>query len=208
MIGKNVIIEDDVFIGDNCKIGHNVILKTGTVILDNVIIADNCCTTGACWIGNKVNIRTGAVISNCVIIEDWCFIGPGVMTNHTKHVDWGRDFKSEKLLTNIGWASVIGSGVSIIAGINIGSQSIIGAESLVTKDLSGHAIYLGSPVKKMIVEITDQIYTDKDSIINLDEKDVFKTKYEIDLEPVNSGNMYVKEAYEHIKKYISNLKHS
>jgi UDP-3-O-[3-hydroxymyristoyl] glucosamine N-acyltransferase len=39
--GKNVVIEDNVKIGDNCVFGHNVVVHEGTVIGDNVIVADN-----------------------------------------------------------------------------------------------------------------------------------------------------------------------
>ena len=38
---KNIVIEEDVTIGDNCQIGYNVIIRKGTTIGDNVRIDDN-----------------------------------------------------------------------------------------------------------------------------------------------------------------------
>ena len=110
-IGELVIIEPEVIVGNNVKIGHRVTLKSGTIIKDNTIIDDHCITTGACIIGNHVNIRTGAIISKATIIEDYSFVGPGVITNHTKHVNHGRQDKVEdiQLLTYIGYGSVLGS---------------------------------------------------------------------------------------------------
>jgi len=148
--GENVIIEDDVVIGDNVKLGHNVILKSGTRIHNNVDIADNCCTTGACIIGNDVNIRTGACISKSVIIEDCCFIGPGIMTNHTKHVKHCRpNAKGNFMVTRIKYGSVIGASCWLIAGVTIGSDVIVGGGTLIVKDILVSGIYVGSPPRML-----------------------------------------------------------
>ena len=147
-IGYNVIIEEDVVVGNNLTIGHNVVLKSGSVIGDNVIFADYTCTTGACIIGDNINIRTQAVISKGVILEDSVYIGPGVMTNHTKHVTYMRDnIKKEILITRIGYGSIIGSRVEILAGASICPHVMIGGTSLVTKEITKTGIYFGMPAK-------------------------------------------------------------
>jgi UDP-2-acetamido-3-amino-2,3-dideoxy-glucuronate N-acetyltransferase len=185
-IGEYVIIEPDVIVGKYVKIGHRVTLKPGTRIGDNSVIDDHCITTGACFIGNNVNIRTGAIISKSTIIEDWSFIGPGVITNHTKQVAHGRigRIKDEQLLTYIGFASIIGSQASILAGIYIGPNVIVGGGAVVVKDLVERGVYVGSPAKK---------------VSNLDKG------YLID-EPENVGMMYLnREILGHLKNYIPNL---
>lgn len=150
-LGKLVIIEPDVVVGDNVKIGHRATLKSGTRICSNSTIDDHCITTGACFIGNNVNIRTGAIISRATIIEDDCFIGPGVITNHTKNVAHARENQIEtvELLTYISYGSIIGSQVSLLAGVFIGPQSIIGGGSVVVKDIPGYGVYVGNPCHKL-----------------------------------------------------------
>jgi acetyltransferase-like isoleucine patch superfamily enzyme len=150
-IGHFAVIEPDVVIGDNVSIGHRATLKSGTRIGDDSTFDDHCITTGACLLGRKVNIRTGAIISRSTIIEDFCFVGPGVITNHTKHVTHGRTdtVTDEQLLTTIGYGSIIGSQASLLAGIHIGPQSIVGGGSVVIKDLAGHAVYVGSPSHRL-----------------------------------------------------------
>ncbi len=150
-LGKFVIIENDVIVGNNVKIGHRVTLKPGTRIKDNSIIDDHCITTGACYIGSNVNIRTGAIISKATIIEDKCFIGPGVITNHTKTVTHAREnaLVEENLLTYISFASIVGSQASILAGVYIGPQSIIGGGSVIVKDVEGYGVFVGTPCKKI-----------------------------------------------------------
>jgi acetyltransferase-like isoleucine patch superfamily enzyme len=156
--GYNVIIGPDVVIGDNVTLGHNVILKSGTRIHNNVDIADNCCTTGACIIGNNVNIRTGATISKSVIIEDCAFIGPGIMTNHTKHVTHCRPKASSNfLVTRIGYGAVIGASCWLIAGVTIGSNVIVGGGTLIVKDIKVPGVYVGSP-PRMLSQLTQEMF--------------------------------------------------
>jgi len=147
--GGNVIIEEDVVVGDNVKLGHNVTLKSGTRIMNGVDLADYVKTTGICIIGNGVGARTGACISKSVIINDNVFIGPGIMTNHTKNVMHRRNLKEVQLITRIGYGAVIGSLSSLVAGLTVGDNVVIAAASNVYKDILEAGVYGGNPVKKI-----------------------------------------------------------
>jgi len=173
--GRYNIIESGVTFGENVTLGNFCTIKqgcrigAGTVIGDYVRlgedswigagcrIADGVHTTGPCRIGDNVNIRTGAIISKRTILEDLVFVGPAVVTNHTKHVRHGRPGADvEKLVTYVGAGSVIGSQTAIVAGIHIAPLSIIGAASLGTKDIEdGHAVYMGAPWKR-VADLPDE----------------------------------------------------
>ena len=186
-IGEFVIIEPGVVVGDNVKIGHRVTLKSGTRIGNDSIIDDHCITTGACLIGNHVNIRTGAIISKATIIEDYCFIGPGIITNHTRHVNHGRSdtIPSVQLLTYIGYGSIIGSQASILAGVVIAPQVIIGGGTVVIKNILESGVYVGCPAIKLSDISRDYLM----------------------MEPENAGRMYRSpEIMMHLKAYIPYLK--
>lgn len=160
-IGDFCIIEPDVIVGDNVSIGNNVTLKSGTRFRNNVKFADYCKTTGLCYLGNNVNVRTGATISKSVIVEDNVFIGPGMMTNHTKHVVHMRpNLEERQLITHIGYGSIIGSMVSMVAGVRIGDNVIIGASAVVTKDVLEPGIYIGNPIRKL-KELPKEYYIEK-----------------------------------------------
>lgn len=186
-VGEFVIIEPGVTVGDDVKIGHRVTLKSGTRIGNQSIVDDHCITTGACIIGNHVNIRTGAIISKATIIEDYCFIGPGIITNHTKHVNHGRSEKipDVQLLTYIGYGSILGSQASILAGVVIAPQVIIGGGTVVIKNILERGVYVGCPATK-ISDISS------DYMMN---------------EPESAGRMYRSpEIMMHLKMYIPYLK--
>lgn len=185
-IGHHACIEKDVEIGDNVVIGNKVTLRSGTRISNNVIFDDHCITTGVCYLGDNVNVRTGAIISRSTIIEDYGFIGPGVITNHTKHVSHGRKGKvlEEQLLSYISYGSIIGSQASLLAGIHIGPQSIVGGGAVVIKDLPGRKVYVGSPCKP-IMDIPPE--------------------YEIE-QPSNAGSMYLTDVIlGHFLRYMPAL---
>lgn len=185
-LGEFVIVEPGVTVGNNVKIGHRVTLKSGTIIGNASIIDDHCISTGACFIGNHVNIRTGAIISKATIIEDYCFIGPGVITNHTKHVNHGRSDRIQdiQLLTYIGYGSILGSQASILAGIVVCPQAIIGGGTVVVKDILKRGVYVGCPAYK-ISEISEEYWMD---------------------EPEDAGRMYRSpEIMNHLKSYIPHL---
>jgi len=147
--GENVIIEEDVVVGDDIKLGHNVTLKSGSRIMNDVTLADYVKTTGVCIIGNGVIARTGACISMSLIINDNTYIGPAIMTNHTKNVMYKRDLREVQLITRIGYGVVIGSMASLVAGLTIGDNVVIAAASNVYKDILEAGIYGGNPVRKL-----------------------------------------------------------
>ncbi len=148
--GHNLIIEEDVVVGDNVTLGHNIVLKSGTRFGNNIHFGDYCCTTGTCILGNNIDVRTGAIISKAIIIEDYVFIGPGVMTNHTKHINLGRSkVPDRQYITRIGYGAVIGSSTGILAGLNIAANCIVGGNSFIVKDLNESGIYVGNPVRRI-----------------------------------------------------------
>jgi acetyltransferase-like isoleucine patch superfamily enzyme len=185
-LGHDVIIERGVHVGDNVKIGHRVTLKTGTIIGNNSVFDDHCISTGACYIGDNVNIRTGAIISRSTIIEDYVFVGPGVITNHTKNVNHGRanTIKSNQLLTYIGYGSILGSQASILAGVFIAPLSIIGGGAVVVKSILEEGVYVGHPAcRKMDIP----------------------SNYRMQLPP-NAGSMYMTNGIiERLKMYMPDL---
>lgn len=119
-------IRNGATIGNYCNIGNNCYIDTGAIIGDNVRI------------GNGVSVWNG------VIIEDDCFIAPNVCFTNDKYPP---SPKEKWLKTIIKKGAVIGANATIICGITIGEYAVIGAGSVVTKDvLKGMTVY-GNPAK-------------------------------------------------------------
>ena len=105
-------------------------------------------------IGSKCKISSHSFICEGVTIEDGVFIGHGVMfindvyprsiTNEGKlqsEEDW------DVIRTTVKKESSIGSNATIMAGVNIGKKSIVGAGAVVVKDVPDFSIVAGVPAK-------------------------------------------------------------
>ena len=115
-------------IGCNCNINFNVFIENDVVI------------------GNNVTIKPGVQIWNGVKIEDNVFIGPNVtFTNDIVPRSKVYPASFEKTLIEEG--ASIGANSTIIAGNKIGKYSLVGAGSVVTKDIPANTIWFGNPSK-------------------------------------------------------------
>ena len=114
-------------IGDNCTIGKFV------EIGNNVRIGNNC------------KIEAFAFIPPGVTIEDDVFVGPhACFTNDKKPSATGEWQASETLVKK---GASIGANATIVCGITIGEGALVGAGSVVTKDVPAGATVVGNPAK-------------------------------------------------------------
>jgi len=120
------VILKNAVIGENCNINFNVFIENDVVI------------------GNNVTIKSGVQIWDGIIIEDHVFIGPNVsFTNDL--LPRSKNYPDEFLKTTIKEGASIGANATIIGGITIGKFSLIGAGSVVTKNIPDHTLWYGNP---------------------------------------------------------------
>lgn len=119
-------------IGDNCLIGPFTEIQKGVVI------------------GNDCRIQSHSFICEFVTIGHDCFVGHGVMFINDVWRNGGPAHGDRSLwkTTNIGNNVSIGSNATILP-VTICDQVVIGAGSVVTKDISQPGIYAGNPAKKL-----------------------------------------------------------
>ena len=133
-------------IGDDCKIGAFVEIQKNVTI------------------GRRCKISSHTFICEGVTIEDSVFIGHGVVfINDT----YPRATNAEGLLqTDLDWTveptvikrgASIGSGTTILANVTVGENSIVGAGSVVTKDVPPNSIAVGNPAR-VLRRIAEPMY--------------------------------------------------
>jgi len=119
-VGTFVEIQKAAKIGKNCKISSHTFICEGVTIEDNVFIGHNVTFT------NDLYPRATAADGRLQTEEDW-----------------------DCIPTLVKGSATIGSGVTLLCGITVGENAIVGAGSMVTKDIPPDTIVAGNPAKIM-----------------------------------------------------------
>ena len=127
-IWQFVVILKDAIIGKNCNINSHVLIENSVIIGDNV------------------TVKCGVQIWDGVTIEDNVFIGPNVtFTNDI--LPRSKQYPESCQKTLIKKGASIGANATIIAGNQIGEYAMIGAGSVVTKNIGEYELWVGNPAK-------------------------------------------------------------
>lgn len=158
IIGRNAIIRsfttiyEDVVIGDFFQTGHHAIIREKTVIGHHTSFGSSSELPGRSTIGNYVRIHSKVMLSENNFIEDYVWIFPFVVLTNVKHPPIG-SFQ----VTRIKEYALIFAQTTILPGITIGRNAIVGAGTMVTKDVGDERLVVGNPGRdiKSVRDIRD-----------------------------------------------------
>ena len=128
-----------------------------TIVLPNAKIGDNCNICSHCFIendviiGDNVTIKCGVQIWDGIRIEDNVFIGPNVTFTNDRFPR-SKQYPAKFENTIIRKGASLGAGTTVLCGIEIGENAMIGAGSVVTKNIPANELWVGNPahfVKKI-----------------------------------------------------------
>jgi len=143
-IHAHALVEDGVMIGERSRIWAFAHILPGAVIGEECNICDHAFIEGGVRLGDRVTIKCGVYLWDGIEVEDDVFIGPGVALTNDKHPRSMR-YPDKFLKTKLGRGCSVGANATILPGISIGSFSMIGAGSVVVKDIPPHALVAGNP---------------------------------------------------------------
>jgi acetyltransferase-like isoleucine patch superfamily enzyme len=159
IIGKNAVIRsfttiyEDVIIGDHFQTGHHAVIREQSVLGHHTSFGSFSELPGKATIGNYVRIHSKVMLSEKNVIEDYVWIFPFVVLTNVRHPPIDKF-----LVTTIKEYAQIFAHSTILPGICIGCNAIIGAGTLVTKDVGDERLVVGNPGKdiKSVREIKDE----------------------------------------------------
>ena len=135
------------------QIGKETYVWQYCVILKGAKIGNNCNINALCFIendvviGNNVTIKCGVSLWDGIIVEDNVHIGPNVTFANDFYPRSKQSFNILK--THIEFGASIGANATIIGGIIIGKNSLIGAGSVVTKNIPNNTLWIGNPARQV-----------------------------------------------------------
>jgi len=146
-INEYAVVDEGAIIGENTKIWHFSHIQLGAKIGSNCSIGQNVNIGNNVLIGNNVKIQNNVSVYEGVILEDYVFCGPSMVFTNVKiprseFPQKGSEFYSKTLVKK---SASIGANATIVCGVTIGKYSLIGAGTVVIKDVPDYALVIGNP---------------------------------------------------------------
>mgnify|MGYP001809558349 FL=1 len=134
------------------NIGAETKILQFSIVLKNAVIGKNCNINSHTFIendviiGDNVTVKCGVYLWDGLRIEDNVFIGPNVTFTNDKYPR-SKQYPQEFQTTYVKKGASIGANVTILGGVTIGENSMIGAGSVVTKNIPDGELWVGNPAK-------------------------------------------------------------
>lgn len=147
-IGKNALIRSgSILYGDSCirdffQTGHRVTIREHSEIGHHVRVGTLSDIQGYCKIGNYVNMHSNVHISQASIIHDYVWLFPYVVLTNDPCPP-----STECKGVEIQSFAVVATHTVVLPGVQIGQDALIGAGSVVTKEVPEESVAFGNPAK-------------------------------------------------------------
>lgn len=146
-IHETTIVDENVTIGKNTKIWCFCHILRNTVIGERCNIGQNCVIGANVTLGNGVKVQNNISIYEGVEVEDDVFLGPSVVFTNVINPRAFIERKSEFKKTLMKKGCSVGANATVVCGVTVGKYSMIGAGSVVSKDVPDFALVYGVPAK-------------------------------------------------------------
>ncbi len=156
---SGTVIYRGAVIGKGLETGHNVVIREECVLGDDVRIWSNSVVDYDCRIGSRVRIHCNVYVAQRTTIEDDVTVGPGVTFANDPHP--GCLHGSPCLVgPTLRRGCHIGAGAVLLPGVVVGEEALVGAGSVVTRDVPPRTIVAGSPAKVRRATVEARCRTD------------------------------------------------
>lgn len=140
-------VDEGAEIGEGTKIWHFCHIMSGAKIGENCSLGQNVNVGGKAVIGNGVKIQNNVSIYDSVEIEDDVFCGPSMVFTNVINPRAFVERKAEYKKTILKKGCSIGANATVVCGVTIGEYALVGAGSVVTKDVPPYSLVYGNPAR-------------------------------------------------------------
>ena len=133
-------------IGTHFQTGHGALIREENEIGDDVSIGTHSIVEHHVKIGNRVRLHSHVFVPEFSVLEDDCWLGPHVVVTNAKYPR-SPHVKDELKGAYIEQGAKIGANVTLLPGVRIGKNALVGAGAVVTKDVPPNAVVVGNPAR-------------------------------------------------------------
>ncbi len=146
IIRSHTVIYAGNLIGANFQTGHGGVIREFNEIGDNVSIGTHSIIEHHVKIGNRVRIHSNAFIPEYSILEEDAWVGPNVVFTNALY-PLSRDAKATLKGPHLLRGAKVGANATLLPGIVIGCNALIGAGAVVVRDVPDGKIVVGNPAR-------------------------------------------------------------
>jgi acetyltransferase-like isoleucine patch superfamily enzyme len=164
IIGDNAVIRSHTVIyagnriGNDFQTGHHVLVREENEIGDQVSIGTASVVEHHVKMGNNVRIHSQAFVPEMSVLEDGAWIGPNAVITNAAY-PLSPNVKHELKGAIVKKNAKVGANATLLPGITIGENALVGAGAVVTKDVPPNKVVAGNPAK-VINDVSNLPYGD------------------------------------------------
>ena len=133
-------------IGEGTRVWQYVVILPGAVIGRDGNICSHCFIENKVVVGDRVTVKCGVQLWDGVTLEDDVFVGPNATFTNDREPR-SRNAATTLLPTLVKKGASIGANATILPGLTIGEGAMVGAGSVVTKDVPPRTLVVGNPAR-------------------------------------------------------------
>ncbi|HOX43467.1 MAG TPA: acyltransferase [Myxococcota bacterium] len=135
-------------IGKNFQTGHGVLIREENQFGDDVSIGSGSIVEHHVQMGRGVRLHSHVFVPEYSILEDDCWLGPNVVLTNARYPR-SPGVKDHLHGPHIGRNAKLGANVTVLPGVLIGEDALIGAGAVVTRDVLPGAVVVGNPGRQI-----------------------------------------------------------
>ena len=144
---ESAYVDQGAQVGSGTRIWHFSHIMAGAKIGKNCSLGQNVNVGSKAVLGNWVKVQNNVSIYDDVIIEDEVFCGPSMVFTNVINPRAFIERKQEYKKTIVRRGASIGANATIVCGVTLGAYCLVGAGSVVTKDVPAYAMVYGNPAR-------------------------------------------------------------
>lgn len=154
LIHESALVEKGAIIGAGTRVWVNSQVRRGAVVGENCVLGKDTFIDEGVRIGDGSKIQNGVSIYKGVTLGREVFVGPNACFSNDR-VPRAFNFEWKITETHVARGASIGANATIVCGVSLGEYCMVGAGSVVTKDVPAYALVVGNPARIIA-------YVDKD----------------------------------------------
>jgi len=147
-VHETAVVDEGARVGAGTRIWHFTHVSGGSTIGAGCVLGQNVFVGSGVEIGDGVKIQNNVSVYTGVTIADDVFLGPSCVFTNVLTPRAHVERKDEFAPTPVGRGVTVGANATIVCGHSLGEYALIGAGSVITKDVPAHAVMVGNPARR------------------------------------------------------------